>query len=51
MKQKSYLIKVDADVWEKFRQITSRNVTMHDAIVNLIEKEVKKNGHKIKAKP
>jgi len=44
MKQKSYLIKVNANIWEMFRNITPRDVTMHDAIVNLIKKEVEKNA-------
>ncbi len=40
MKYKTFLIKVDIKTWEKFRNKTSREITMHDAIVNLIKKEV-----------
>lgn len=35
-------IKIDEQLWEKFKEMTPRTITLNDAVVALIEKEVKR---------
>ena len=41
-KIKPITLEVDKKLWEEFKEITSRTITLNDAIVKLIEKEVNK---------
>jgi|GEM_PF-3384309 len=39
---KPITLKIDRDLWEKFKGIVTRDKTLNEALVDLIEKEVKK---------
>jgi Txe/YoeB family toxin of Txe-Axe toxin-antitoxin module len=38
-----YTIDVDDELWEKFKQVVTRDKTMNEAINELIKNEVKKS--------
>lgn len=40
-KIKPITLEIDKDLWNKFKEIVPRTITLNDAIVELIEKEVK----------
>jgi hypothetical protein len=35
-------LKIDKEIWEKFKEKTPRTITLNDAIVELIKKETNK---------
>lgn len=41
-KIKPITLEIDKEIWEKFKERTPRTITLNDAIVELIKKEVKK---------
>lgn len=42
VKIKPITLEIDADLWEQFKTLTPRNIKLNDAVVKLIEKEVKR---------
>jgi len=36
-------LSIEKEAWEKFKLITPRTITLNDAVVNLIKKEVEEN--------
>ena len=41
-KIKPMTLEIEKSLWDKFKEITPRTITLNDAVVDLIEKEVKK---------
>jgi len=39
---KPITLKIEEKLWKKFKEKTSRTITLNDAIINLIEKDVSK---------
>lgn len=42
VKIKPITLEIDDDIWNEFKIKIPRNITLNDAVVNLIKKEVKK---------
>jgi len=40
----AYTIYVGKDLWKRFKEIVTRDKTMNEAIIELIEKEVERHG-------
>jgi|24BtaG_2_1085350.scaffolds.fasta_scaffold06121_2 hypothetical protein len=43
MEIKPITLVVDEELWRRFKEVTPRTITLNDAVVELIKKEVKKN--------
>lgn len=41
---KPITLEIDSKLWEKFKEQTPRTITLNDAVVDLIKKEVEKNA-------
>ena len=41
---KKFLLEVPEDLWEKWKNTIPRSISLNKALVELLEKEVKKNG-------
>jgi hypothetical protein len=41
-KVKPLTLEIDIGLWERFKELTPRTKTLNDAVIELIEKEVKK---------
>ena len=46
-KVKPLTIEIDSELWNNFKRITPRTITLNDAVVELIKKEVKQNDRNI----
>ncbi len=42
----TYPIKIEKELWDKFKNKIPRSITLNEAIINLIKKEVEENGEK-----
>ena len=43
-KIKPLTLEIELNLWNKFKVMTPRTITLNEAVIKLIEKEVKKNG-------
>jgi len=41
-KIKPLTLEIEKDLWEKFKEITPRTITLNEAVIELIKKEINK---------
>ena len=44
LKIKPITLEIDRDVWEKFKKIFPRTISLNDALVFIIEKAIRESG-------